>query len=159
MSIKVVHKAVYNREMEPGKRSIPPSGNPDASAAEMPNRSLEADDLRNRLKDNEGWLCVGVQPGSELGEVYVNVQFEGPKGKYDVCMAGQNHVLTTAASWLEEAIGELGGEYDVAIESEPCPKATVPVAIETTARILERRSIEDRRQEQQEQHREAKLAR
>lgn len=137
MSIRVTDTKVFGPGHLDGKPATPPSANPAANAGEMPDRSLEADDVRVWLKDNEGYLCIGIQPGAELGEIFVNVQFEGPKGQYNRCMDGQNQALATTSAWMEEIIGSLGGEYTAEIESEPCPKATTPVAIEHASAILE----------------------
>ena len=89
-----------------------------------------------------GKLGIKLADKVKVTSTPTEVKFEGPKGKYDRCMAGQNQALQTTAEWMEEIIGSLQVDYDAAIESEPCPKATVPVAIEHTTAVLENRHLE-----------------
>ena len=103
---------------------------------DMVNREIEGDNARRGLKDKEGHLCVSVQPGNELGELHVSVQFEGPKGKYDLCMEGQNDLLLKSGEWLKEILSNFDLDWDVTIEAQPCPKASVELNINGAAKIF-----------------------
>lgn len=82
---------------------------------------------KNDLGDNEGNLCIGVQPGEEvLGEYYLSIQFEGPSGKRKICMNGQNELLRDTSADLAKIMDALGFTAEVTIDAEPCPAPEAP---------------------------------
>jgi hypothetical protein len=109
---------------------------------EMRDEAIEADERRRYLKDGEGNLCITVAPGEELGELHVSLQFEGPKGQHNPCMADQNELLVEGSEWLKKLLIELYGEkaeLEVEIAGNPCPKAELPLQIELAAEVLQGR--------------------
>jgi hypothetical protein len=95
--------------------------------------NLESHEIRRNLKGREGWICLGVRAGEELGDISIAIQFEGPTdrghGEPDLCIDGQNRLLEAASGWIAEVLGSLEADFDGTIETEPCPKATKPLAI------------------------------
>jgi len=102
--------------------------------------AIEADDTRERLRPGQGNLCIGVMPGDErLGDLSISIQYEGPKGAYEECMERQNHLLEHSAAWLHDILGEISPEsteWEVDIDSLPCPKAKTKVHIEAASEVL-----------------------
>jgi len=103
---------------------------------------------RSHLKkdDEVGLMCIGVQPGEALGEIRIDVQFEAhpdAPDHYNLCMKGQNKLLSESSEWLKKIFDELGGDWDVEIDAVPCPDAkNEPVALEQVSSILNGTAIE-----------------
>jgi hypothetical protein len=103
----------------------------------MVDKKIEADEERMKLVPGEGNICIGIQPGDQLGELYINVQYEGPKGMTDLCMKGQNNLLVTASDWLKDIFSEFDGDWDVTVEGVPCPKTSLNLAINEATHVLD----------------------
>lgn len=104
----------------------------------MLDKTIKADEVRMPLNKDEGNLCIGVRGGSnQIGEIYVNVQFEGPKNQADICMAGQNELFLQSSDWLKEIFGEFQANWEATIEAEPCPKTAIKLKIEQATQVLE----------------------
>jgi len=101
---------------------------------------LESHEVRKNLHGREGKICLGVRAGEKLGDISIAIQFEGPvdtgHGEPDLCMEGQNALLTKASDWIAEVLGDLDAEFEGVIEAEPCPKATKPLAVQEAAQIM-----------------------
>lgn len=104
---------------------------------EMVDLAIEDPKERIRIPDGEGNLAISIQPGKGLGEIYLNVQFEGPYGQYDFCLAGHNNLLLQTSQWLHEFLGELAADFDVELTSEPCPYPEQRVALVETIHRLQ----------------------
>ena len=54
-------------------------------------------------------MCISLLPGDELGEFYVNVQYEGPVGSFDECISKQGthleNVWGQVKAFLEKYFG------------------------------------------------------
>jgi hypothetical protein len=96
----------------------------------MKNEKIESHSERQGLLPGQGLMCIRVMPGEKLGEVFVNIQYEGPvdtgHGEPNLCMSGQNNTLLKVSDFLQQLFGQAEGKWDVVIDSEPCPKANVP---------------------------------
>ncbi len=110
----------------------------------MRDKHIEDKQARARLKDNQGNFCIAVQPGDEeLGEFYLSVQFEGPNGRHDLCMNGQNDLLDDASCALRQILEQMGFDGELIIEGEPCPgNDTPPMKVIEAARNLEGVSVQ-----------------
>jgi hypothetical protein len=109
---------------------------------ELKDPEIEADESRRYLKPGEGNLCITVAPGERLGELDVSLQFEGPKGQHNPCMADQNELLVEGSGWLRRFLGEMFGEnaqLEIEIEGNPCPKADLALQIELASEVLQGR--------------------
>jgi hypothetical protein len=146
-NLEVKKKMVYlNRELtSEEKKSDDPryvrGAFPEPDMADYPDMAdhhIESDDFRMYLEPDEGKLCISIMPGyQEIGELYINIQFEGSKGKREYCMNGQNDLLLNSSVWLKEIVGEFIGHWDVDIAATPCPKTDVKVEVDLAAAILE----------------------
>jgi hypothetical protein len=126
-----------------GDLAAAPAGVPHVRAElpgpNMTNLEIEDPARRAKLKPEEGDICVSVMPGDDrIGDVRVNLQFEGKKGAHDLCMLGHNDLLEQTSGILKELFDDLGGEWEVTLGSKPCPAAKVPVRLEVAAVALER---------------------
>lgn len=109
----------------------------DLTKPEMVNRAIEDPEVRSKIPPEEGNICVSIQPGDELGQLSFNVQFEGRRGDYDFCLNEHNTLLLHVAEWVKDLFGELDADFDVTIESKPCPKTEQRIAIDVASRLLE----------------------
>lgn len=109
------------------------------SRPEMPNTEIESRESRARLATEQADVCIGIEPGDELGQLFVNVQCEGAVEQYDICMKGQNELLIKASEWLHDLFGNSGADWEVRIDAQPCPKAKVALDLERAAAVLEHR--------------------
>ncbi len=91
---------------------------------EMKSQVLESDEVRKGLKETEAYLHIAVLPGEALGEIFVNVQYEGQKGLTEQCMKGQNDMAAAVADFVGEVLGQAEGHWEYALDSQPCSKAT-----------------------------------
>jgi len=141
MSLKTRKKVIYwDRQLTPKEQnSTDPryvQGTPEGP--KMVDETIKADEVRMPLNKDEGNLCIGVRAGnSQIGELYVNVQFEGPKGQADLCMAGQNDLFLHSSEWLKEIFSQFPDNWEVDIEAEPCPKTKIKLQIDQAAQVLE----------------------
>lgn len=103
----------------------------------LKNLEYERDDVRRGLDKDKANICINVKPGDTLGELYVCVQYEGPKGQHDLCLAGQNELAAGVGDWLRELFGDTETTWNVIIETIPCKKADEPYRIVEHARRLE----------------------
>lgn len=102
----------------------------------MVDLQIEDREERIRIPDGEGNIAISIQHGEDLGELYVNIQFEGTYGQYEFCLNGHNDLLLTTSEWLYELLGEFAAEFDAEITSEPCPHPEQRVAlVEATQRL------------------------
>ncbi len=109
--------------------------------AELVDHEIEAHCYRKGFEADEGVFCVTIQPGDELGQLHVNVQFEGPIHNYEFCMDNQNDVLLNVAEWLRDfLVGEegLGGDFVVDLDGAPCPEAEQRLVVDLAARVISR---------------------
>jgi hypothetical protein len=52
-------------------------------------------------------------------------------------MSGQNDLLIKGSEWLRDLLGNLGADFEVAIDAEPCPKAVTPLRLTDAVARLE----------------------
>ena len=122
----------------------------DLPRPEMVNKEIEDPEEREKIPKGEGNICISIQPGEELGELTFNVQFEGRRGDYDFCVENHNELLLHVSDWIGELLSELGTDFDVFIDSKPCPKTEQRVEVDLAAQILEKKmSLTQARQEHQ----------
>jgi hypothetical protein len=107
---------------------------------EMVNRAIEDPEVRSKIPLGKGNICISIQAGDTLGDLSFNVQFEGRRGEYDFCVHEHNELLLGVSDWLQEILGQFEGNFDVTLESKPCPKTDVRVALDLAERILERQT-------------------
>jgi len=132
-SATVYHPGPLVAAPEGGVHERAPMPGPD-----MKNAEIEATKVRRRLAEDIAKICVAVMPGDEhIGDVYVNVQFEGRKGLHDPCMQGHNELLTGTARVLKDIFDELGGDWEATLASQPCPTTSVSVALQRAQTALE----------------------
>jgi|GEM_PF-3846965 len=116
-----------------------------APGPDLVNPEIVEHEHRRDLDTGEGIICIAVRPGETLGELYVNVQFEGQIGKYEDCMAGHNRLLLQASDWLRGALEQLlpqDATVDVELVASPCPDAKTRPPVENAAlTILEGRIV------------------
>jgi hypothetical protein len=110
---------------------------------ELVDKAIEDPETRSRLASNQGEISITVVAGDELGQVSINVQYEGKRGLYDVCLQNQGELFEVASGWLGEFLGELGADFEVEIEAKPCPKTAKRLPLKQAAANLEVRSIEE----------------
>ena len=122
---------------------------PDRPPRDLADRALENRATRQtKINDAEakapgaalGILCVTIEPGDELGELYLNTQFEARPGDYEGCQAGQNELAKAGAGWLRDLIQRIapaGAEWTIDIHSEKCKEAQTEPPVETLIRVLE----------------------
>src|ERR1017187_8437528 len=67
--------------------------------------------LRVSLGKNEGNISITVLPGEHLGELSINVQFEGKSGEHEICLKEQDTLLQEAADWLNEILSDFGCDF------------------------------------------------
>jgi hypothetical protein len=118
-------------------------GTPAPPGPDLVDYDIQDGPARLRLKENEGLISIAVQAGdSAIGDLYVNIQYEGPKGQPDLCMAGQNALLENAGDWLHKLLEELApedGGWRLRIDAQPCPKAKVALRLDRAVQRLENR--------------------
>ena len=137
-TIKVTQQTIFKDQLSAEEQQDPrfAQGSPEP---DMRNTDIEDDDYRMRLEDNTGNLCIGIQPGDELGEMIINIQFEGKKSRWNQCMTGQNGLLLHASHWLADILGDLDedGDWEITLEAKPCPNADVVLELDAASQILE----------------------
>lgn len=110
----------------------------DIPTPELIDRAIEDREERRQIPANGGLISITVLPGDEVGQLAVNVQFEGPYGDYDLCLENQGDLLKAASTWLGELLKELGGEFDIRIVAKPCPNTDKRLPLKHAAALLER---------------------
>ena len=113
---------------------------------ELVDVEIESEEYRRRNLDaasQEGILCITVAPGGTLGEVAVNVQYEGAVGQWDECVGRQGAVLVDSLAWLRELFDQLGN-FEASIAASPCPKADPAVRMAAIDAVVERELQRDR---------------
>jgi hypothetical protein len=106
---------------------------------EMINTEIQDRAMREAIPSGMGKISVSIQPGARLGQLVINVQFEGRRGHYDFCVNEHNRLLLEVGDLVQEILGELGGYFDVKLCSLPCPQASQPVTLDLAAGIIEQR--------------------
>lgn len=140
--IHVSDKVVYSDRMptpEEQAANVAYKAQGDLSIPEMVNREIEDPDVRSKIPPGEGNICVSIQPGDELGQLSFNVQFEGRRGDYDFCLDEHDKLLLHVAEWVKDLLSELDADFDVTIESKPCPNTERRIEIDLASRIMEGR--------------------
>jgi hypothetical protein len=149
MAIQVTSKKVYSdKEPTPEERAagVEYLEGGQLAEPELVDRRIEGKALRMMLEKDEGNISITVLPGDQLGQLSVNVQFEGKSGEHDICLQEQDALLQHAAEWLDEILSDFGCNFRAQIESLPCPHTAIRLQIDLAARRLagERsRTIED----------------
>lgn len=88
---------------------------------ELIDEVIEDKKFRSGMLPNAGNISITVLAGEELGDISVNVQFEGKHKLYDQCLRNQGDLFDAASVWLGDLLEELGGDFDIVIEAKPCP--------------------------------------
>jgi len=166
--IKVKSIEVYVEGRSLTKEEQQSAGKPDAPqyhnerapevVRSMVEPTIESREHRGKFKPDEAEICIGVQPGDELGQIFINVQLEGAVPKltasdqeqkqlYNSCIQKQNDILKNASHWLTEIFGEFGADWEVNITAMPCPKATDKIELEKVALRLENKAVVERQTE------------
>lgn len=164
--IKVQTMGVYIQDRPLTREERESAGKPDAPryhngrppGPDMVEHTIESRDYRRHFKPDDAEICIGVQPGDELGQIFINVQLEGavPKNTatdqeqkqlYNSCIQKQNDILKDASQWLTEIFGEFGADWEVNITALPCPKATDKIELEKVALRLENKASVERQTE------------
>lgn len=109
------------------------------SQPDLVNRKIEDAGERARIPAGEGNISITIAPGDELGELSFNVQFEGRRGDYDFCLQHHNELLEQVSDLLAEILSDFGADFEVKLESLPCPKTELRVQLDLTQQILEGR--------------------
>lgn len=166
--IKVQSIEVYIQDRPLTREEQESAGKPDApryynerppeAKRNMVERTIESREYRKNFQPNDAEICIGVQPGDELGQIFINVQLEGAVPKegatdqeqkqlYNSCIQKQNDILKDSAQWLTEIFGEFGADWEVNITALPCPKATDKIEVEKVALRLENKATAERQTE------------
>jgi hypothetical protein len=138
--LKVTGKRIYlDREPSSEERAAGVVYQPDGrlSQPDLVNTRIEDAGTRARIPAGQGNICISIAPGDELGELTFNVQFEGRRGDYDFCLDHHNKLLQDVAQWLQDILAAFGTQFEVELESRPCPKTEKRVALDLAAQILE----------------------
>ena len=95
---------------------------------------IEAPEARRRFTDTPdfGELSISIQPGDDrIGELYFNIQYEGPNQKGERCLNGLNEALPNVRDWIfgllldttnPETPDGKESEIEVQCATLPCPK-------------------------------------
>jgi hypothetical protein len=113
---------------------------------ELVDKRIENEVLRMRLPKDEGNISITVMPGERLGQMSVNIQFEGKSGEREFCLKEQDTLLQHAADWLNDILSDFGCDFKARIESLPCPHAEARLQIDLAARRLEGAQLETAKQ-------------
>ncbi len=108
----------------------------DLTCPEAVDTAIEDPESRSKLPANAGNISLTVVAGDELGDITVNIQFEGKRGLHDQCLRNSGSLLDAASTWLGEILGELDGEFDLEIEAKPCPHAAERLPLKRAAENL-----------------------
>ena|ERR1700683_1916253 len=103
---------------------------------ELVDEGIQDEEVRSKLRANDGCISITVVPGIELGQVAINVQFEGKQGLHDLCLQNQGDLLEAASGWLAEVLAELGADFNVRFEAKPCHKTDKRLPLKRAAEIL-----------------------
>lgn len=142
MGLKVRKKTVYFDSPEEAASRYPEDveiRQGEMDGPDMRNFEIEKDCNREQLESGSGNVCITVTPGEEqIGELFFNIQYEGPKGAVDECMNGHNSLLCDTSEWLEEIFGRDSDiQWDVVMESRPCPKSATRVEFQKAQEKIE----------------------
>jgi hypothetical protein len=86
-----------------------------------------------------GMMSVSIEPGDELGELFINTQYEAVPGEHDACQRGQNQLLLDGSAWLRELLEKISQplvDWDVEIYPVPCQQTRVPVPVERAIDVV-----------------------
>jgi hypothetical protein len=133
------HEQQINAE---GAAAAQPSTAPRYHERETPpqvlkDAELESSERRAGFDEKEGLLSFQVEPGDELGELTISIQFEGTKGAHASGVKHQLKHLEQATDWLRELLGELEAPWDVDLVSVPCAKTEEPFDVRRVQARLE----------------------
>lgn len=107
------------------------------SKPELVNREIEDAEVREGIPRGDGKISISIEPGDELGDLSLNVQFEGKRGDYDFCMENHNQLLLHVSEWMNEFLKELDSDFEFILESKPCTETTQRVELDLAAQILQ----------------------
>ena len=110
----------------------------DLSHPETVDKEIEDSEYRSKLPVDAGNISITVLALEELGDISVNIQFEGKRGLYNECLRNQSELLDAASGWIGEFLEQLGGDFDIVIEAKPCPFATERLPLKRVADNLAR---------------------
>jgi hypothetical protein len=130
-----------------GKSDAPQYHNGPPPGPDMVEHTIESPVYRRGFKPDDAEICIGVQPGDELGQIFINVQLEGAPQQYNACIQKQNDILKDASQWLTEIFGEFGADWEVDITALPCPKATDKLELEKVVLRLQNKATAERQTE------------
>lgn len=149
MKLSVAEQKVYitKRSLREDERSTDEveyiEGGIEGPGPRLRDETIESRTYRSKYTSpGEGMICISVEPGDELGQIVVNIQFEGPAGQHDQCIRQQNGILKEASEVLAEFFGEMGADFQVRIGSVPCPDAMEKINLAAVVNRLEGR-VED----------------
>src|SRR6185436_144590 len=114
MTIQVTSKKVYSdKEPTPDERAAGVEYLKGGQLTEpgIVDRRIEDKVLRMTLEKDEGNISITVLPGDQLGQLSINVQFEGKSGEHDICLKEQDALLQHAAEWLDEILSDFGCNF------------------------------------------------
>jgi hypothetical protein len=75
----------------PGKANEPQYHNGLPPGPDMVEHSIESPVYRRGFKTDDAEICIGVQPGDELGQIFINVQLEGAPQQYNAARRSEGH--------------------------------------------------------------------
>lgn len=145
--LNVKSKKVYlrHRSSESQIKDVYPDLTPEdilENYQHITNLAIEGHSNRKHFSGDEGDICISVKAGEALGDISVNIQFEGKIHAYDTCTEQQNAILQSASTWLSDAMGTLfEDKYDVDMVVLPCPNASKPVEIEQAISRIAARQV------------------
>lgn len=132
MTIEVASKKVFsNRDATPDEQAAGVEYISGGSLREpdLIDRDIEDGSVRSKLDKDQGNIAITVLPGENLGQLSVNVQFEGKSGEREICLQEQDKLLQEAAVWLEDILSDFGCDFKADIEALPCPHAVARLQI------------------------------
>jgi hypothetical protein len=107
-------------------------------ADDLIDQVIEDEKVRIKLDRDEGNISVTILPGDRLGDLCVNVQFEGKSGERELCLQEQDMLLQHASEWLADLLDEFGCDFEASFDARPCPHAAARLQIDRAARLLTR---------------------
>lgn len=138
--IMVIEKTVYSdREPTPDETAagVTYARGGVLAAPDLADKAIQDERIRQGLKRDQGNISITVLPGERLGELTVNVQFEGKSGERDLCIGQQDALMQEAGDWLESILGGFGCDFRASIRALPCPKAEARLHVDLAAKRLQ----------------------
>ncbi len=111
------------RPLKPEQDETPKLGfHPEKPPELIRDEFIESDDHRKKLRIGDGDISIIVESGTELGQIRIGLQYEGPKEQWDACLTKQSDLFADVHQWLEEIYKDFDSDFVVDIVSGPCPK-------------------------------------